>query len=704
MHHPGPPRFTTVGDPVELAPRDPDPDAEYAWELAGAPEGSDATLSDDSVVHFDPDVPGLYTARLDAPDGRHEVTVRAFPDVRKRARIELPQVEIEGEADRVRLLEKFTRGEFRFHEPDVEDGAYAAEFDLPPGRHRYKFVVDDWDDSIVGYQRVPGTSRPTIRLDARREGDELVVRADADIAGETDPADLDIEFYPDDRDALSAENITVVGHEARIPVDAVDDRARIHVVAVGERHSVPDVVDVGADAAPGSGLDISYPNAAPEWIQDATVYEIYVRTFAGERPPTTFAELERFLPYVESLGVDVIWLTPILQSPTEHGYHITNFFEVADDLGTREEFESFVDACHERGIRVLFDLVINHTDPEHPAYAMSAADVPEYRDWFDWIDSESPAPDQSRGPGATDQEAATYFNWSLPNFNYDSPAVRSFLLDVVDEWAPLVDGFRADVAWGVPHGFWKEVRELVREEDPEFAMLDETIPHDPEYHAGEFDTHFDSTLYYRLLEIGRGEAAADAMLDAVESLDAKGFPDRSVHLRYVENHDEDRYAEICGFAPLRAAVAATFLLPGAPMIYAGQERGMTGYRDPMAWAEGDTALTAFHRDLAALRESETVREGSVERVEYVAESDRVVAFARESEAERLVVALNFGEETETVRLPDGVDDRDLISNEYCGTGSDAGEQRPSSPDSPDRRDDEGTTLVVDDAVIVRDEK
>jgi len=91
------------------------------------------------------------------------------------------------------------------------------------------------------------------------------------------------------------------------------------------------------------------------------------------------------LPYLEHLGIDVVWLTPVLESPTHHGYHITDMFDTADDLRTRAEFESLVDRLHEAGIRVVFDLVINHTSRDHPAFQMHRAGVPEYADHYERI-------------------------------------------------------------------------------------------------------------------------------------------------------------------------------------------------------------------------------------------------------------------------------------------------------------------------------
>ncbi len=510
------------------------------------------------------------------------------------------------------------------------------ETKLPPGEHPYGFLLnDDLTEQIQGTLTVSGPGRPIVRLAAERGPEAIVVTADAKSAPDSEFADdeLAVEFYVDDEPLGHVDD-----HErtVRIPRDEIGDGIRLHAVAVGERHSVADCVEIhgkgehanGTEGRSASGSErseevrarIHHPNDPPEWAASSTVYEIFVRSFAGETVDTTFSELERRIPYLEWLGTDCVWLTPILGSPTDHGYHTTNYFETAEDLGTRSEVESFVAACHDAGIRVIFDLVINHSSRDHPAFQMSAAGVPEYRDWYVWEDDEVTG----------EAKAQRYFNWErIPNFNFDSLSVRRFLLDVVDEWAGLVDGFRCDVAWGVPHEFWKEVPDRVPDD---FLLLDETIPRDPDYHEGEFTMHYDTTLYDTLREVGNGEKPASAVLDAIEDAAHVGFPDSAVHLRYVENHDESRYRDECGRAALKAAAAATFTLPGAPMIYYGQERGMTEYRGTMCWDDGDDGLTVFHRSLSAAREEHPVlREGTVERVEWESDSSDVVAFARETE-------------------------------------------------------------------------
>jgi glycosidase len=299
---------------------------------------------------------------------------------------------------------------------------------------------------------------------------------------------------------------------------------------------------------------------------------------------------------------------------------------------------------------VIFDLVINHTSRDHPAFQLHRAGVPEYADHYERVPAEQ---DTTGVDWAGDDAPGHYFTWSkIPNLNYDSLAVREWMLDVVDEWEPLADGFRCDVAWGVPHGFWKEVRERLKAHDDEFLLLDETVPRDAAFRENEFDVHYDTDLYAALREIGIGDAPASSLLDALDDSRRHGYPDEALHLRYVENHDEDRYATDCNDGSLRPAVAATFTLPGVPMIYYGQERGVPVDRGTMRWHDGDADLTDFHRRLVTLRnEHPALRAPGVEPVAcdvHTGDPDRVVAYERSTEDERLVVVLNFGPESAIV--------------------------------------------------------
>ncbi|SFC43386.1 Glycosidase [Halobiforma haloterrestris] len=706
MHQPGPPRFCAVGESVELAPRDPDPEREasYEWSILESPADSALSVPDDPVWHLEPDAPGTYRFELETPEGRYEQRIRAFPDVRRSTSFDLERDRLpDHDPEEVSIMGPFNEHLFDREHPTLEGGTYRYEIDAEPGTHRYGYVPgDDFENAVWGEVTVPGPGKPRVFLDGPDEADgdaeatTVTAEATPGTDSEYDADELAVEFYVDDRDELTDADLEVDGGRARVPVADLEEPVRIHAVAVGERHSVADCVIVYPDGR------VERRNDPPEWARDAVVYEIFVRSFTDE---ATFESLERRVPYLESLGVDCLWLTPVLESPTKHGYHITDYFDTASDLGTREEFESFVDRCHESDIRVVFDLVINHTAREHAAFDMSAACVSEYEDWYVWEDlaetgvepdelaaeigAENPredyAPPARTTPDGETEVAQYYFNWrGIPNVNYDSLAVRSFFLEVVDEWVDVVDGFRCDVAWGVPHGFWKEIYERVKSHDSEVLLLDETVPREPEYAESEFDVHYDTTLYYALRDVGNGERPADALLEAARAPRREGFPEWSLHMRYVENHDETRYLEECGPEAQRAAVTAVLTMPGVPMVYYGQERGATEYRQLMPW-EGDGEATTFHRRLVAARHgSEALSRGDLADLEYDADADPVVAYTRESTDEAVAVVLNFGSDPERVRVERDLETTDLVT----------GEERDLE------RVDGGTVLEVEDAAVV----
>jgi glycosidase len=616
-----------VGHELELAPRDPDPEASYRWRVVDAPAGSTATVGSEPVERFVPDRAGVYTFGLDAPDGDHHLTARVFP------------------ADRA--VEAATAG------ADGGSGASGgSEGAGGPGTAGVSGVSGPVEGGSArrGDQpdHGPGEGRPRVRLDGGTDAGVVTLSATAR-AGVTDEPDrsLDVEFYVDDRDEATLE---ADGPTATLPVP--DEPVRVHAVSVGDTYSVPDAVRVHPD---GSVERLYDP---PDWSTSVTLYEIYVRGFAGD-DEFSFAALEERLGYLADLGVDTVWLTPVLQHDGwDHGYNIVDFFSIADDLGSREEFERFVERAHEHGIRVLFDLVLNHSARDHP-YFQSAYENPEseYHDWYDWQDSGEPE---------------TYFEWEyIANFDFSTLAVRRHLLDAVDTWAELVDGFRCDMAWAVPRTFWEEIRDRVKAHDQAFLLLDETIPYVAEFHGSMFDMHFDTTLYFTLRQVGRGNEAAEAVADAIDQRRRVGFPPHAAFMTYIENHDETRYLAECGRGAVEAAAAAQLTLPGVPMLYSGQELGMRQRRGPVDWDAADDSLYAHYRSLVRTRGSIPALgyEGGFDRTPSTG-GDRVVAYARttpagtEADHDRYVVVLNFGESPALVDLPgESVLGRDAVTDE-----------------------------------------
>jgi glycosidase len=730
MEHPGPPRFAAVGDEIELAPRDPDPTASYHWQIADAPEDSETTLGDEPVEHFQPDAPGRYTIHHETPADEYELTVRVFAASQRPG--------------------------------DSETRQHYSGTEAPGGDDPTKTADagdDEDDDAGSGIRRLGDSAgeaeRPRIQLETTVTDDEVivesVVKPERDDAGDGAGNDVTaagtrVEFLLDDRDGIDESAVTVEGTELHVPRSEIEERARVHAVAVtDDAYSVPD--QIALDAEQGGELTVSRPYDPPEWALDSVIYEVYVRTFAGngvedggdgdggvedggdgdggvedggdgdggvedggdgdggveddssedddtETEPTAFARIRERLDYLDDLGIDVLWLTPVLQNDhAPHGYNITDFFAIASDLGGREEYEALIEAAHDRDIRVVFDLVLNHSAREHPffrdAYGDGSVDLgtgspnpdSEYYSWYDWQESGEPE---------------TYFEWEyIANFDFDTLAVRRHLLDAVDEWFSLVDGFRCDMAWAVPNSFWREIHDRVKSRDSEFLLLDETIPYIPEFQAGLFDMHFDSTTAFQLREIGEGTVPAASLLDAVTERQRIGFPDHASFMLYAENHDETRYITKCGKPAALAAAGALATLPGAPMVYAGQELGQLGRRDALDWQNAHEDLQAHYRRLLDLRHRTPAlaHRAGLDGVAYTVErgaENAVVAYHRSAEVQTaqgaegidhddgadhddgtdhddVIVVLNFAEEPAMVSLDPPVAGTDLVTGEAVET-------------------------------------
>ncbi|MUV88769.1 alpha-amylase [Halapricum sp. CBA1109] len=607
-----------VGEAQELAPRDPDPEASYDWSILDAPEDSDLVLGDGDVETFAPDAAGLYTVGLEAPDGSHELTARVYP------------------------------GEKAITQRPGRSG-YS-------GYSGYSGVSGSGVSGLSGSGSGAGSGlgsrdgqpgRPRITLHGEQVGDEIVLTAETDTAPGAPDEDLAVEFYVDDRDDL--ENFESEGHEARVSLADIDGSVRVHAVAVGNQYSVPDTAELYADG----GVDRL--NEPPEWTDGMSCYELYVRGFVEpEDDQTVFEAITERLDYIQDLGLNTLWFTPVLQNDDfDHGYNITDFYSIADDLGGEEQFMELVEAAHDRGMKVLFDLVLNHSAREHEFYQRAEDGDPEYREWYEWEDEDNDVP-------------GTYFDWPyIANFNYDTLAVRRHLLDAVEKWAEHVDGFRCDMAWAVPRPFWQEIRDLTKAQDGEFLLMDETIPYVADFHNLCFDVHFDAGLYFDLVQIGTGDQPADQIFDSIQNRYSVGFPNHAGFLTYIENHDETRYIEQCGEDAVRAAATASWTLPGIPMVYAGQEIGERQRRGHTHWEYTNEGLQDFHRDLARTwNEIDALKvQADFEAIDYESDNDSVTAFARDGEDGRYVVVLNFSGEAEVVGLDEEVDAVDQITGE-----------------------------------------
>src|SRR5882672_3092846 len=238
----------------------------------------------------------------------------------------------------------------------------------------------------------------------------------------------------------------------------------------------------------------------PHWYKDAVFYEVYVRGFYDSNGDGIgdFRGLTEKLDYLQWLGVDCLWLLPIFASPQrDGGYDISDYYAILPEYGTLEDFQDFLAAAHARGIRVIGDLVLNHTSDQHSWFQESrlSPDSPK-RNWYVWSDTDAKYldariifSDTERANWAWDEQAGAFY-WHRffshqPDLNYDNPEVQQAMLDVVAFWLEIgFDGFRIDAVpylferegsncENLPetHAFLKRLRAFVEEKHPHTLFL-----------------------------------------------------------------------------------------------------------------------------------------------------------------------------------------------------------------------------------------
>jgi alpha-glucosidase len=365
------------------------------------------------------------------------------------------------------------------------------------------------------------------------------------------------------------------------------------------------------------------------WWKTGVIYQIPVTSFSdsnGDGVGDLRGVLER-LDYLNdgtdgSLGVNVVWLTPIHPSPlADFGYDVSDYNSINPQFGTMADFDALLEACHERGLRLMTDLVLNHTSNKHPWFeeSRSSRDNPK-RDWYIWRDGRAPGKPPNRwvsvaegSPWQYDKVTDQYYYHAFldfqPDLNWRNPAVREEMLDVLRFWLERgVDGFRLDLInflyedeklrenprkLGWRPYFWQHhIYDRSRPESLEAARdlrrLSDTYP-DRALMGEVCSTDRDDTVAY-LCDRGEGlhlsfyldfalvTWSAERFCESVGWLEAH-LPSDAWPCYYLNNHDLSRtFTRLGGgkFAEARAKVAAAMLLTlrGTPIIYAGEEIGM----------------------------------------------------------------------------------------------------------------------------------
>ncbi len=376
-----------------------------------------------------------------------------------------------------------------------------------------------------------------------------------------------------------------------------------------------------------------------EWARGAVFYEIFVRSFADSDGDGIgdFNGMTAKLDYLESLGVNAVWLMPMFESTSYHGYDTTDYDNVERDYGTNADFRHFLDEAHKRNIRVIVDLVLNHTSVEHPWFVESASSTASpKRNWYVWS-ATNPGWKQPWGgndPSWHFRNGAYYYGafWSgMPDVNYNSPEAKAEMFRITRYWLTQgVDGYRLDATRYLvetgpgekgqadtpgTHQVLKELSTEVRNLKPEAVLVAENTVDTP-----TMATYFGSTAVIRggdEMPMNFDFPLASAVVDGVKNGTATGitkvlsdvirlYPSGIIDAPFLANHDHTRIATVLGNDPhkLRNAAAILLTLPGMPFLYYGEEVGLQNgpapndeaKRTPMPWTPtgGFTTGTPWH--------------------------------------------------------------------------------------------------------------
>ncbi len=402
----------------------------------------------------------------------------------------------------------------------------------------------------------------------------------------------------------------------------------------------------------------------PKWAESAVLYEVNTRNVTAEG---TFNAFQTHLPRLKSMGIDILWFMPIhpismknrkatngelvesIKDPLERAKYLGSPYAVADyksvnpDLGTTQDFKEFVKVAHEKGLKVIIDWVPNHSGWDNSW-------ITNHPEWYT-------KDEDGKITDPINPETGEPWGWTdVADLDYNNQEMRQAMLESMKFWVTEadIDGFRVDVAHGIPDDFWDQMKAEFSKLPKELFLLAESeVP----YHrnSGAFHATYGWSFHHLMNEIAQGEKNVEDIrkwLKKDRSQFKKGF---SIH--FTSNHDENTWAGTvmdrmgAGHQAL-AVLAATF--DGMPLLYNGQEIPLN-FRVP--FFEKDTIhwdniqYEDFYKNLFAFKDqcSAIRNEGGAE-IEFISDSNEVLAFRRKGNYDDAVVIINLTNETQEYSL------------------------------------------------------
>lgn len=414
----------------------------------------------------------------------------------------------------------------------------------------------------------------------------------------------------------------------------------------------------------------------PSWICNSIAYQIFPDRFYRPETAESRSDLDQWggipdrdnffggtlngiiekLDYLQALGVNLLYLTPIFKAATNHRYDTIDYYEIEPMLGTKEDFSKLTEALHQRGMRIILDGVFNHTSCQYPAFVDVCRNGPDskYAGWYfvnNYPVTQKPVNYQTCG-------GCEY----LPKLNTENPEVRKEIFNIARYWIREfhIDGWRLDCVSKISKEFWKEFYSEVKKENPDAYVVAEIWRETGTWLNREL---FDGAMNYRLRDI---------LLEYIISnhLDAEDFAYELLSLKYehgesvygmlnlVGSHDVERIMTGCNgdWNKVYLLYALLMTMPGIPMIYYGDEIGLPGGNDPdcrrcMIWEQKDWNAALFNRieSVTNLRKKHSALQDGSFRVVYT--FNGLLVFERKNSEEQILIILNSRKEEKNIRIP-----------------------------------------------------
>lgn len=461
-------------------------------------------------------------------------------------------------------------------------------------------------------------------------------------------------------------------------------------------------------------IELENANADAFYVDVSTAYSLFPIAFAdsdGDKHGDLVGIIEK-LDYLNDndpntttdLGIDAIWLNPIHPTTSYHKYDVIDYYDIDPKLGDLEDFKRLIEEAHSRGIKIILDMVFNHTSSQHPWFLKALMEEEPY---FSYYNIEEKV-EFSEYPGKTGwniKNGLTYYSgfWSeMPELDVENEAVRDELKAILSFWMDLgVDGFRYDAAKHVydtneyPSGtpllqlnkqFWMELRDYVKDINPDVFLIGEVWldSNSAAPYAPGFDSLFNFDVQGKLVQTIKNEYQSNFINyvnDSIQKYENKS--DSFVNAIFLSNHDQDRiFSQLSSSEnKLRLAANLLFALPGIPFIYYGEELGMTGVkpdekiREPFVWNRDEAlpnsmwepwvyntktpsyeeqvtdpnSIWSMYKDLIALRKAYPVlKDGKLEAIDF--QNNRVIGLLRSDDSTKIAQISNLGSEAVDLSL------------------------------------------------------